>query len=68
MHPKLKPFLYGMSVFAIYILLIFVLRYFSNYNSTDAEFFGFFSTNDILLGVVVAVVLTFTHERKKNIK
>jgi hypothetical protein len=27
-----------------------------------------FSKNDILLGVLVAVVLTFSHERKKKLK
>lgn len=68
MNSKLKPILYGLSVFVIYTILILILRYFSHFKPDDAEIFGVFSTNDILLGLLVAVVLTFSHERKKKLK
>jgi hypothetical protein len=67
-NSKLKPILYGLSVFAIYTILILILRYFSHFKPDDAEILGVFSKNDILLGVLVAVVLTFSHERKKKLK
>ena len=67
-HPKLKPILYGLGVFTVYIVLSLVIRLVAKRIPADAEFFGMFSTNDLLIGVVVAVVLTFTHERKKRIK
>lgn len=68
MNSKLKPILYGLSVFAIYTILILILRYFSHFKPDDSEILGVFSKNDILLGVLVAVVLTFSHERKKKLK
>lgn len=68
MSPKLKPVLYGLGVFAVYAILTYVLRIFFDRTSTDAEFLGIYSKNDLLIGVLVAVVLTFSHERKKNIK
>ena len=65
--PKIKPVLYGLSVFAIYIILSVVLRLISKRIPDDAEYFGIFSSTDLLIGIVVALVLTFTHERKKRI-
>ena len=66
--PKIKPVIYGLSVFGVYIILSVVLRLISKRIPEDAEYFGIFSTNDILIGLIVALVLTFTHERKKRIK
>jgi len=68
MHPIIKTFLYGLSIFLIYALLVFALRQFINHTPTDYEYFGLYSVKDILVGVVLAVVLTFTHERKKKLK
>jgi hypothetical protein len=68
MSPKIKPVLYGLGVFAVYIVLTYILRLIFNRMPTDAEFFGIYSTNDLLLGVVIAVALTITHERKKRLK
>jgi len=67
MNPKLKIALYGLGVFAIYITLVVVLRLISGRFPEDAKIFGIFSTTDFLLGAVVAVVLTFSHERKKRL-
>ena len=67
MFTKIKGLLlYGLGVFAIYALLTYVLRVFFSRATTDAEFFGVYTTNDLLIGVLVAVVLTFSHQGKKN--
>jgi hypothetical protein len=66
MHPKIKMILYGLGVFSIYAIFVVGMRYFSHYTPTEAEYFRFFSQNDLLLGLLVAVVMTFTHERKKR--
>ena len=68
MSPKLKPVLYGLSVFAVYLILTYILRLAFNRMPTDAEILGLYSTNDLLLGVVVTVALTISHERKKKLK
>jgi len=60
MNPKLKIFLYGVGVFAVYIVFLIVLRLVTGNTPDDAEFFGIFTRNDILLGLIVAVVLTFS--------
>lgn len=68
MHPRLKPIVYGLGVFAVYAVLTYILRFAFNRTPNDADILGIYSTNDLLIGVVVAIVLTFTHERKKRIK
>ena len=67
MFDKIKgPLLYGLSVFAVYAILTYVLRVFLSSTSTDAEYFGIYSKNDLLIGVLVAIVLTFSHFGKKR--
>ena len=68
MSPKIKTVLYALGVFAIYAILTLLLRLIFDRMPVDAEFFGIYSTNDLLLGLVVAVVLTVSHERKKRLK
>jgi len=68
MHPKLKTVLYGLSVFAIYTALAIVLRIVSHHVPEENEYFGVISNKDLLLGLMLAFVLTFTHERRKNLK
>ena len=68
MSPKFKPVIYGIGVFAIYALLTYVLRLVTNRMPLNAEFLGVFTTNDLLLGLVVAIILTVSHERKKRFK
>jgi len=68
MHPKLKTVLYGLSVFAIFTILAVALRYFTSSTAQDLEYFGLFSKKDLFLGLIVALVVTFNHERKMNSK
>ncbi len=67
-HPKVKPILYGLGVFLIYAILTYVLRLVFKVMPIDGEFLGIYSENDLLIGLLVAVVLTFSHERKKKLK
>ncbi len=67
MHPVLKTLLYGLSIFVIYAVIVLILRHVINHTPTEYEYFGLFSRKDVLLGLVLAIVLTFTHERKKNL-
>jgi len=68
MHPLIKTILYGLSIFVIYIVLILLIRLIVPHTPTGEEYFGLFSKKDLLLGLGIAIVLTFTHERKKNLK
>ena len=67
MHPKLKTGLYGLSILVIYAIIVFVLRRIVNHNPIDYEYFGVYSQKDVLLGLGLAIALTFAHERKKNL-
>jgi len=68
MNPKLKIILYGLGVFAFYLLLLVVLRLTSGSVPEDADVFGLFSTKDFLLGLFVAIVLTISYVRKRKLK
>jgi len=68
MHPKIKILLYGLSVFLIYTVLAIVLRLITHHVPTEEEYFGLISNKDLLLGLMLALVLTFTHERRKKLK
>lgn len=68
MHPKLKIVLYGLSIFVIYTILAIGLRYITHHISQEDEYFGLISNKDLLVGIGLAIVLTFTHERKKKLK
>jgi len=66
--PKLRPILYGTGVLIVFISLSVVLKLVTHRISTDAEYFGILSNKDLMLGLVVAVILTFTHNRKMKLK
>ncbi|MDL2290119.1 hypothetical protein LJB95_01800 [Paludibacteraceae bacterium OttesenSCG-928-F17] len=65
-NPKLKPVLYGLGVFAVYIIILVILRLISGRLPENPAIFGFFTGNDFLLGLLVAVTLTFTYVRRKK--
>jgi len=68
MNPKLKIIVYGLSVFMIYTVLAIALRMITHHVPTEDEYFGLISDKDLYLGLLLAIVLTFTHERKKRLK
>jgi len=68
MHPKFKILVYGLSVFLIYTVLAIALRMITHHVPTEEEYFGLISNKDLLLGLMLAFVLTFTHERRQKLK
>lgn len=68
MKKPIKPFLYGLGVFSIYIVLTLTLRLITGKLPDVPDYFGIFTTNDLLLGLVVALVLTISNEKKKKLR
>lgn len=68
MLPKIQPILYAVSAFIVFTILSVLLKFITNHRPTDDEYFGLFGKKDILLGALVALILTFSHERKKKLK
>lgn len=65
---KLQPVLYSLGAFSVFIALSLILKFITKQIPTDAEYFGILSNKDILIGVFVAIIMTFTHYQKKKIK
>ena len=68
MNPKIRIVLYGLSVFVIYTVFAIALRMLTHHVPTEDEYLGLLSNKDLLLGLLLAFVLTFTHEKKKTLK
>ena len=68
MHPILKTILFGLGVFVIFSTIAIILKLVSNQTPEEDAYFGLFTNSDIMLGLVVAVAVTFSHERKKRLK
>ena len=66
MNPKLQTLLYGLGAFAVYMVLTVVLIWISGKVPENPILFGIYTKDHLLLGLAVAVVLTFSHERKKK--
>lgn len=66
--PKIQPILYGVGVFIVFTTLMIIMKLITHRVPTQKEYFGLFSNNDLLMGAVVAIILTFSHERKKKLK
>ena len=66
MNQKLQIFLYGLGAFAIYMVLTLILIWISGNVPENPILFGIYTKEHLLLGLVVAAVLTFSHERKKK--
>jgi len=67
-HPRLKPVIYGLSVFAIFMSVCLILKIFTHRVTPLDIYFGLLSNKDILIGLSIAVLLTFIHEQKKRLK
>jgi hypothetical protein len=67
-HPKLKLILYGFGVFTIFMSISVLMKLVSHRIYTDAEYFGLISNKDLMLGLLIAFVVSFTHEKRKRLK
>jgi len=63
----LKTLLYGLGVFGVYIVIYCFTPLFSGRVPDEAVIFNFFTKNDLLIGLLLACILTFTHQRNKKI-
>lgn len=68
MNPKIKLILYALGAFAVFITIVVLLRLITGDIPEEATILGIFSKNDFLLGIVVAVVVTFSYERRQRLK
>ena len=68
MHPILKTIIFGSGVFVIFTTIAIILKLVSKQTPAVDSYIGLFTNSDIMLGLVVAVVVTFSHERKKKLK
>jgi hypothetical protein len=64
----LRLFLYGLGVFVVFITIALILKRITNQVPTETEIFWLFTKTDLLLGLAVAVAVTFSHEKKKRLK
>ncbi len=68
MPALLKTLLYGASVFVIFTILAVALKLITNKGGDENAYFGLMTNSDLMIGVVVAVAVTISHERKKKLK
>jgi hypothetical protein len=68
MPPIVKTLIFGVIAFVIFTILAVLLKLISGQFPEENAFLGIFTETDLFLGLVVAVVVTFSHERKKNLK
>lgn len=68
MSPKIKLALYGLSAFVIFAILTAVLRIAFNNVPENPDFLGVFVKNDIWLGIVVALVIMVSRNRRMKDK
>lgn len=67
-HPKLKPVIYGLVVFVVFMTLSVILKIITHRNSIEDIYFGILSKKDLMIGGGIAVFLTFMHEQKKKLR
>jgi hypothetical protein len=63
MKKKYRWIIRAVSAFVVYLLLVWILRYFSNQLPVEDGFLGIYKNTDYFLGVVVAILLTFSQKR-----
>jgi hypothetical protein len=66
MSPNTKALIYATSVFFVYIVLTYILRISFGKMPLDAAYLGVYTNNDLLVGVAISAVLTFTHIQKNK--
>ncbi len=68
MNSKLKTVIYAFSAFFIFMILTWVLRLAAGKLPVEDGLWGVFKSSDLFLGLVVAVVITFSHLQKRRLK
>ena len=68
MNQKLKLFLYGLVVFFVYAVLTWVRKLIAHKMPEGEAFLGVYTSTDLWLGLVIAIILTYSHYMKMKIK
>jgi hypothetical protein len=55
-------------VFTIFTTLSIILKIVTKHQTIDADYFGILTNKDLLMGAIVAVIVTLSHEKKKKLK
>ncbi|MBN2764837.1 MAG: hypothetical protein JXR27_00575 [Paludibacteraceae bacterium] len=61
-----KKIIFGISVFTVFMIIATVLKLVSGQQTEEGILFGLFSETDLLLGLAVAVLVTYNRERKRK--
>lgn len=68
MNSRLKLIIYAISTFLVFLLLTWILRLMAGKLPIENGILGVFKNSDLLLGLVVAVAVTFSHIQKRKLK
>lgn len=68
MNSRLKFIIYAISTFLVFLLLTWILRLMAGKLPIENGILGVFKNSDLLLGLVVAVAVTFSHIQKRKLK
>jgi len=66
--PKLQPIIYGIGVFVVFTTLMIILKLLTHHVIENGDYFGLFNNKDLMMGAAVALLVTFSHERKRRLK
>ena len=68
MNSTIKLIIYAISTFLVFLLLTWFLRLMAGKLPIENGILGVFKNSDLLLGLVVAVAVTFSHIQKRKLK
>ena len=68
MNSTIKLINYAISTFLVFLLLTWILRLMAGKLPIENGILGVFKNSDLLLGLVVAVAVTFSHIQKRKLK
>ena len=68
MNSTIKLIIYAISTFLVFLLLTWILRLMAGKLPIEKGILGVFKNSDLLIGLVVAVAVTFSHIQKRKLK
>ena len=68
MNSKLKLVIYAISAFLVFMLLTWILRLMAGKLPLEDGLWGVYKDSDLLLRLVVAAMITFSHYQKRKLK
>ncbi|NLI71521.1 MAG: hypothetical protein GX361_02165 [Bacteroidales bacterium] len=68
MNSKLNLLLYAFAVFAVFMILTWILKSVGGKLPVENGIWGVYKDSDFLLGVVVAGIVTLSHVQKRKLR